>query len=181
MAAQRKVRTFGSKNEPHEVIHIGGEFSMTSYELAIDQDGEPFQVSSDVEGWRVKRALEGRGRPELVYKNGKPLIVRANATRGDLLAAAGPGKYRLVAVDALGHVVTDVPVACTGPLRATEDEGELGGSGEFVQGNYAARQIGSYEDVICQVVSANTRMVEKALGQLGTVMTGVAELLNAAH
>src|SRR5262249_45914405 len=95
--------------------------------------------------------------------------------------AAGPGKYRLDAVDALGHVVTDLPVACTGPLRESDDGVELGGGRDVAQGNCAARQIGSYEDVICQVVSANTRMVEKALGQLGTVMTGVAELLNAAH
>jgi hypothetical protein len=155
---------------------------MNSYELAIDQDGEPFTVPPDVTGWRVRRGGEGRGRPELLYKNGKPLIVRANASHADLLAAAGPGKYRLDPVDALGHVVAEVPVACTGPLR--ENDGAPSGSsseGELHSGGSVARQIASYEEVICQVVSANTRMVEKALGQLGTVMSGVAELLHAAH
>ncbi len=155
---------------------------MTSYELAIDQDGEPFAVPPDVTGWRVRRALDGRGRPELIYKYGKPLIVPVNASHADVLAAAGAGKYRLDPVDALGHVVADVKVACTGPLR--EDEGaptELSLSAEPMHGGTAARQIACYEDVLCQVVAANTRMVEKALGQLGTVMSGVAELLHAAH
>jgi hypothetical protein len=49
----------------------------------------------------------------------------------------------------------------------------VGGSG-----GSGTRQI---EDVLCRVVDANTRMVEKAIGQLGTVMSGVAELLHAAH
>ena len=155
---------------------------MNAYELAIDQDGEPFTVPPDVTGWRVRRGGEGRGRPELLYKNGKPLIVRANASHADLLAAAGPGKYRLDPVDALGHVVAEVPVACTGPLRENEGASSASSSdGEVVPGGSVARQIASYEEVICQVVSANTRMVEKALGQLGTVMSGVAELLHAAH
>jgi len=94
---------------------------MTSYELAIDVDGEPFAIPPEVTGWRVRRALEGKGQPELIYKYGKPLIVRVNASHADVLAAAGAGKYRLDPVDALGHVVADVKVACTGPL--SEDEG----------------------------------------------------------
>jgi hypothetical protein len=36
---------------------------MSINELAIDEDGEPFSVPADVTGLRVRRALDGRGRP----------------------------------------------------------------------------------------------------------------------
>src|ERR1041384_7859488 len=96
----------------------------TSFEMAIDQDGEPFDVPPEVAGWRVRRALDGRGRPELLHKAGKPLVVRVDASHADLLAAAGAGKYRLEAVDARGRAVTGVPVACTGPLEAESARSE---------------------------------------------------------
>lgn len=158
---------------------------MMNYELAIDEDGEPFDVPPQVAGWRVRRAADGRGRPLLVHargsEKGKPLILRANASHAELLAAAGPGRYRLEAVDERWHKVEGVPVACTGPLNANEEgPSEDDSSAELVgsSGGSRSRQI---EDVLCQVVNANTRMVEKALSQIGTVMSGVAELLNAAH
>ncbi len=161
---------------------------MMSYELAIDEDGEPFDVPPQVAGWRVRRAADGRGRPPLVHargsKKGKPLILRADASHAELLAAAGPGKYRLVAVDEHWRKVDGVPTALTGPLSADEDDpseddssAEIAGS----SGNSGGSAVRPIEDVLCQVVNANTRMVEKALGQIGTVMSGVAELLNAAH
>jgi hypothetical protein len=66
-----------------------------NYELAIDEDGEPFELPPQVAGWRVRRALDGCGRPLLVHARGsdkgKPLILRADATHADLLAAAGSG------------------------------------------------------------------------------------------
>jgi len=161
---------------------------MMNYELAIDEDGEPFDVPPQVAGWRVRRAADGRGRPAMLHGRGsgkgKPLIVRVNASHDELLAAAGPGKYRLDAVDEYRRKVDGVPVALTGPLRADEDDpseddssAEIAGS----SGNSGGSAVRPIEDVLCQVVNANTRMVEKALGQLGTVMSGVAELLNAAH
>jgi hypothetical protein len=56
-------------------------------------------VPPQVAGWRVRRTADGRGRPPWVHgrgsDKGKPLIVRANASHVELLAAAGPGKYRL--------------------------------------------------------------------------------------
>src|SRR4051812_45673318 len=98
---------------------------MMTYELAIDEDGEPFAVPPQVAGWRVRRAADGRGRPLLVHARGsdkgKPLIVRANASHAELLAAAGPGRYRLEAVDEHRNKVEGVPVACTGPLSPDED------------------------------------------------------------
>jgi hypothetical protein len=158
---------------------------MTNYELAIDEDGEPFPVPPQVAGWRVKRALDGRGRPMLVHgrgpEKGKPLIVRANASHGELLAAAGPGKYRLEAVDELRRKIDGVPVACTGPLTAEDDSNRYEDSTPDIISSSPVRQSTSYEDVLCQVVGANTRMVEKAIGQMSAVMSSVAELLNAAH
>ena len=99
---------------------------MTNYELAIDEDGEPFDVPPQVAGWRVRRAADGRGRPALLHGRGsgkgKPLIVRVNATHAELLAADGPGRYRLDAVDEYRRKVDGVPVALTGPLSADEDD-----------------------------------------------------------
>ncbi len=161
---------------------------MMSYELAIDEDGEPFDVPPQVAGWRVRRAADGRGRPALLHGRGngkgKPLIVRVNASHDELLAAAGPGKYRLDAVDEYRRKVDGVRTALTGPLSADEDDpSEDDSSAEIVgsSGNSGGSAARPLEDVLCQVVNANTRMVEKALGQIGTVMSGVAELLNAAH
>jgi hypothetical protein len=152
---------------------------MTSYELAIDEEGEPFGVPPEVKGWRVRRAQDGRGRPSLVHgrgkAKGKPLIVPVDASHADLLVAAGPGKYRLEAVDAAHHKIDGIPAACTGPLNAED------GSDDSDEMPEATETRPDLEAVLCQVVAANTRMVERALGQMGTVMTGVAELLNAAH
>src|SRR5947209_620014 len=68
---------------------------MTNYELAINEEGEPFAVPPEVYGWRVRRSSDGRGRPALVHARGKgkPLIVPVDASHADLLAAAGPGRY----------------------------------------------------------------------------------------
>jgi hypothetical protein len=153
---------------------------MTKYELAINEEGEPFAVPPEASGWRVRRAADGRGRPALVHARGrakgKPLIVPIDASHADLLAAAGPGRYRLEAVDAELHRIEGVPAGCTGPLTAdcTADE-----SAEL--GDDPAGGRPNLEALVCQMVTANARMVEKALEQMGTVMSGVGELLNAAH
>jgi hypothetical protein len=152
---------------------------MTNYDLAIDEDGEPFHVPTQVAGWRVRRAADGRGRPVLVHDKGKPLVVRTNATHAELLAAAGPGRYRLEAVDEHWHKVDGVPVACTGPLAAGDGPSDDDASDEM-PGGPSARPI-SYESVLCHMVTSQTRMMERTIGQLGAVMSGVAELLNAAH
>src|SRR5262245_18894835 len=98
---------------------------MIYYELAINVDGEPFAVSPNVAGWRTRRAQDGRGRPTLVYgrgaDKGKPLKLAVNASHADLLAQAGPGRFRLEPIDENGHRVEDVPVACTRPLSADDD------------------------------------------------------------
>lgn len=158
---------------------------MMNYDLAIDEDGEPFAVPPQVAGWRVRRAAEGRGRPLLVHargpEKGKPLVLRAGASHADLLAAAGPGRYRLEAVDEHWHKIDGVPVACTGPLSADEDPSASDGeSGIEMFGGAPVRPV-SYENVLCHMVTAQTKIMEKTLGQLGVVMSSVAELLNAAH
>src|SRR5689334_21220584 len=120
---------------------------MTTYELAIDQDGEPFAGPDNVAGWRVRTAPDGRGRPGLRYKHGKPLIVPVDASHADLAAAAGTGRYRLDAVDASGHAVADVHVVCTGPLEGFDDEPTVAAP-EATIGS-SGRHAGGYEYVIC--------------------------------
>jgi hypothetical protein len=154
---------------------------MQSFELAINEDGEPFLVPPQVKGWRARR-VPHRGRPALIHDRGKPLIIRVDATHGDLLAAAGPGRYRLEAVDDHGRKVDGVPVACTGPLSDDELDDEVTGDddGEPVFHSSAARRP-RMEDVLCQMLANQTRMVEATLGQMGTVIAGVAGLLHAVH
>jgi hypothetical protein len=86
-------------------------------------------------------------------------------------------------VDESRRKVEGVPTACTGPLsdddNATDDDdvtapAEMGGRDPV-------RRVTSYGDVICQLAAANTRVMEKTLGQIGTVMSGVANLLHAVH
>jgi hypothetical protein len=129
-----------------------------SCELAIDHEGEPFLVPNEVVGWRARRASDGRGRPELVYRNGKPLILHVNASHAELLAAAGAGKYRLDAVDASGHVVAGVPVACTGPLRELDDApSDIVPDFESTLTGSATRRATGYADVLCQRVRPRER------------------------
>ena len=95
-------------------------------DLAIDEDGEPFDVPPAVRGWRVRRASGGRGRPALLHEGGKPLVLRVDASHADLLAAAGPGKYRLDPVDEFRRKVDGVPQACMGPLSDDDDDNDGG-------------------------------------------------------
>jgi hypothetical protein len=106
-------------------------------------------------------------------------VLRANASHAELLAAAGPGKYRLEAVDEHWHKIDGVPVACTGPLSADEDPGD-DDTGVEIIGAGTVRPV-SYESVLCHMVTQQTKMVEKALGEMSAVMSGVAVLINAAH
>jgi hypothetical protein len=163
---------------------------MTNYELAINEEGEPFAVPPEVYGWRVRRSSDGRGRPALVHARGKgkPLIVPVDASHADLLAAAGPGRYRLEAVDAEQHRIDGVPAACTGPLVADgapcDDELREEPAAGKTHLEAVIYQMG-------QMAVANTRIAEKAVeqmstvmsgvAQIGAVMSGVAELLRAAH
>src|SRR4051794_26366208 len=126
---------------------------MQSFELAIDEDGEPFLLPPQVQGWRARR-VPSRGRPKLIHERGKPLIIRADATHADLLGAAGPGRYRLEAVDEHGRKVDGVPVACTGQLSddelddETPDDEDDDGETMF-HGSVARRP--RMEDVLCQM------------------------------
>lgn len=154
---------------------------MLSYELAINEDGEPFAVPPQVKGWRARR-IPSRGRPKLIHDRGKPLIIPVDATHTDLLSAAGPGRYRLEAVDEHRRKVEGIPAACTGPLSDDEidDETSDDDEGETMASGAGGRRM-RMEDVICQLLANQTRMVEATLGQMGTVISGVAGLLQAAH
>lgn len=88
-------------------------------ELAIDANGDPFDVPANITGWRVRRLQpDGRGRPELVYDAmGRPVVLPVDAGFSDLHHAVGPGRYRLDPVDASGRADAAVPTACTGYLQ----------------------------------------------------------------
>jgi hypothetical protein len=115
----------------------------------------------------------------LLHDGGKPLVLRVDATHADLLAMAGPGKYRLEAVDELRRRVDGVPHACTGPL-SEDDDGPGDDDGDHAVSGPPARRA-RLEDVVCQLLANQTRMVETTIGQLGTVIAGVADLIQAAH
>jgi hypothetical protein len=154
---------------------------MMTCELAINEDGDPFSVPPQIKGWKVRRASERRGRPALIHEGGKPLILRADATHTDLLAAAGPGRYRLEAVDENRRKIEGVPQAWTGPLTDDEDDDTPGDDDrEDMMAGSAVRRP-RMEDVLCQMLANQTRMVEATLGQMGTVMAGVAGLLHTVH
>jgi hypothetical protein len=149
------------------------------HELALNRDGAPFAVPPEVVGWRVRRAQGGRGRPELVYRGGKPLVVPVDATCADLLAAAGPGRYRLDPIDSAGRRAVTVPVAWIGPLHPKDEP-----VAELEASSSTARQRRGrpmQETMLCDAVAANTQVLEKAIGQFGTTLQGTAALLRAAQ
>jgi hypothetical protein len=156
---------------------------MTHYELAFTQDGAPFDVGPQVAGWLAHRAHDGRGRPTLVYgrgqDKGKPLVVPVHASHGDLFAAAGPGKYKLDAVDERGHKVEGVPQAWTGPLSTDDDPTDESSSVEMFGGS-SGRGL-RYENVICHMLTEQTKMVSAAIGQMSAIASSISELINAAH
>jgi hypothetical protein len=78
------------------LARIGGRTS----ELAIDRDGEPFDMPSRAAGWQVRR-IPPRGTPQIVYSpEGVPLILPITAGLEDLRRAAGSeGRYQLALVD----------------------------------------------------------------------------------
>src|SRR4051812_32331605 len=99
---------------------------MSRLELAIDGDGEPFDVPAHVTGWRIRRLQpDGRGRPELVYDaTGRPVVLPVDSTFVALRDTVGGGRYRLDPIDASGHVDATVKTACTGyvqPVEASND------------------------------------------------------------
>ncbi len=69
-------------------------------ELAFNLNGEPFEVSANAVGWRVRR-MKSKGAPEVVYgRNGLPLVLPIEADLDDVRTETGiPGRYRLDPVD----------------------------------------------------------------------------------
>lgn len=152
-------------------------------ELAIDAEGQPFEVPAEVIGWRVRR-VEGRGRPELAHdRMGRPLVVPVSATFPELYRAAGPGRYKLDPIDATGHVCPDVPIGCTGPMQAPETSPSQEGlepRSEVPIGNTPVRPFVGYDDILCETIRANTRLAEMVISRVPAMMTAGAGLIAAA-
>ncbi len=151
---------------------------MSNYELAIDSDGEPFDVPQHITGWRLRRLQpDGRGRPELVYDAvGRPVILPAEATFMELRDAAGAGRYRLDPVDASGHVDAAVKTACTGYVQAPETmcDAAAMAAGTKVQ----ARM--SYEDLLVESMRTNMRLAEMVIEKIPAILGASGTLLTAA-
>jgi hypothetical protein len=79
------------------------------FPLAFNLQGDPIEVPEEAVGWRVRRLKAGDkgGAPELVYDNGRPLILPLEATAEELIerVAGRPGRYRLDPVDSSGKPV----------------------------------------------------------------------------
>src|SRR5438094_76951 len=88
-------------------------------ELAFNQNGDPFDVSAGVTGWRVRR-MKPRGAPELVYgKDGRPLVLPVEGDMDDLREAVVQlGRYRLDPVNEDNKIIESIPAAYVQVVRA---------------------------------------------------------------
>src|SRR5262249_47856119 len=81
--------------------------------LAWGQHGDPVELPKEAVGWRVRRHKIGDrgGAPELIYENGRPLILELEATAEELVDRVGgkTGRYRLDRVDQHGRPVKAAP------------------------------------------------------------------------
>jgi len=171
---------------------------MATYELANDENGQPFELPAEAWGWRVRRLpLRGPGRPALMYwehgdDKGKAMIVPLATTHAQLLQAAGPGRYRLEPVTQDRKEIKTVPAACTGPLMADEQEEEAEDDVSDEEDDDMPQGADhSLNALVWRLANTNAKVAEQALkqmtavtagvAQLGAVMNGVAQLLVAVH
>jgi hypothetical protein len=142
-------------------------------ELAIDGNGEPFDVPERITSWRVRRQQQdGRGRPELVYDaTGRPILLPVRATHGDVLQAAGPGRYRLDPVDASGRTDESVPTAVTGYMQAPDATGDgaatPGASGGKSPG---PAQSSEMERLLANTIQQNTLIATTMITNFSAIM-----------
>lgn len=151
---------------------------MSNYELAIDSDGEPFDVPQHITGWSLRRLQpDGRGRPELVYDAvGRLVILPVEATFIELRDAAGAGRYRLDPIDASGRVDAAVKTACTGYVQAPETMRDAAATGERTKPQ--ARM--SYEELLVESMRANMRLAEMVIEKIPAILGASGTLLAAA-
>lgn len=90
-------------------------------ELAYDERGRPFEISTVVKGWLVFRRAAGAAatwRP-VTGREGRPLVLPADADAAELFVAVGGalGHYRLDPVDGAGAQAAREPRAFVEVVR----------------------------------------------------------------
>ena len=97
------------------------------YPLAYDANGEPLKVPMGAVAWRVRRGGGRRGRPRIVFDNesGRQLEIPIGATIADLVdRGCPPGRYRLEAIDASGHLIAGCVAVTEVPIETEADDEE---------------------------------------------------------
>lgn len=142
-------------------------------DLAYNINGEPFELPSNAENWRVRR-MKQRGAPEVVYgRDGLPLIIPIASDLDELRRNVDePGRFRLDAIDARGRVIEDVPaayvmVASTIPPPSATPPAPLA-------------PIQSSESVVAEAMRLNTELARTIVDRFPEMMHAAAELLRAA-
>jgi len=141
-------------------------------ELAFNINGERFDLPASASFWRVRRfKASGRGTPEVVFgDDGLPLIIPIDTEIGEFrtLVRNAAGRYRLDPVDENHKTCEDG----TGAYLQLSDEPssrEAGGS---------RRSEG--DELLREIVRANSEMVKTIAEKFATVMDSAATLLRAA-
>lgn len=155
-------------------------------ELAIDANGQPISVPADAIGMRARRIGGGPGRPELACDAvGRPLLFPLDATFEDVYRAAGPGKYKMIFVNAAGFMLEDGPFGMTGmmqpqPLRNASADGELATTIVGTPGSsFQPRDF--RDELLIHLITKQTQMADAVIRGVPAWMQASAELVNAAH
>jgi hypothetical protein len=131
------------------------------------------------------RRIAGPGRPELVCDAfGRPVLFPLDATFEDVYRAGGPGKYKLIFVDASGFMLEDGPFCMTGmmqpqPLRNAGADGELDTSIAGAHGSsFQPRDF--RDELLLHLITKQTQMAEAVIRGVPAWMQASAELVAAA-
>lgn len=143
-------------------------------ELAYNLQGERFQAPATAASWRVRRLKPGgRGTPDVVFgKDGAPLMLPVETDLVEFRRAIAnqPGRYRL-------DPVTEDHLPCEGGqpayLHISEDDDSAG------NGPVDSRS-GATDDLLRELVRANTEMVRNIADRFASVMDSAAVLIRAA-
>jgi hypothetical protein len=140
-------------------------------ELAFNINGEKFEPPAATVAWRVRRLKPGgRGTPDVVFGgDGAPLMAPVEADLAEFrkLINGEPGRYRLDPVDE-GHR------PCEGGMPAylmISEESAVAA---------VERRVPQSDDLMRELLRANTEMVRSMADRFASVMEAAATLLRAA-
>jgi hypothetical protein len=156
-------------------------------ELAYNKDGERFEPHDAAAFWRARRCRE-RGL-EVVYKRGRctPLTLPINATEAEFAGevAYAAGKYRLDQLDESMQPIGDAPPAYVyvhpqeGEPAVVEDAGAVAAT-RLPMSWRSGAPLSTVEQLLAQVVDANTKMATAVIERFGGYMDSSAHLVRAA-